>query len=465
MKTDIYKKMKKEKSVRKIRQLLIKLRSSLWFIPGIMIIGSIILAFFLIDIDSNIKEEWLVKYPRIFGLGSDGSRGMLTAIAGSMLTVAALAFSLTLSIIAHASGQYTPRILRNFMRDKINQFILGYFVSVYAYCLIILRTIRGADEMQFVPSLGVVVGLILAIGGIVVLIYFIHHIASSLQVTNIITKIEAETSEVVEKIFPERMGDEAEEEQIIKADKMKKLVDWYGVKSLQSGYIQYVDTDSLIEFAADNNLLLSMEHSIGEFVTEGTAIICATKNLDEDSISTINNFFNIFPFRTIEQDVGYGIRQIVDIALKSLSPGINDTTTAINCLDYLAVIVGKIAERKLPTLVRIKDGEIRVYSKSPSFQEYVEVAFDQIRINGKANLAIFLRLLKALSIVGEKTQSTERKEIVKEQIMLTKNFAEETLQTKYEKKLLEKVASMELKKIRQKIFNNKEGFLKESGSS
>ncbi len=441
--------MIRKNSLRAVRQLLINLRSSLWFIPGLMIVSSMILAFVLIDIDSDIKEEWLVKYPRIFGLGSDGSRGMLTAIAGSMLTVAALTFSLTLSIIAQASGQYTPRILRNFMRDKANQFILGYFVSVYAYCLIVLRTIRGADDMQFVPSVGVFVGLVFAIGGIVVLIYFIHHIATSLQVTNIITKIKVETSEVIEKIFPERMGDEAEEEQIIKADKMKKLVDWYEVKSLQSGYIQYVDTDSLIDFAADNNLLLSMEYSIGEFVTEGTAIICATNNLDEDSTKTINNCFNIFPFRTIEQDVGYGIRQIVDIALKSLSPGINDTTTAINCIDYLAVIVGKIAERKMPTLVRIKDGEIRVYAKLPCFQEHIEVAFDQIRINGKANLAIFLRLLKALSIVGEKTLSTERKEIVREQIMLTKEFAEETLQTKYEKKILEKAAAKELMKIRQ----------------
>ena len=210
-----------------------------------MIISSIILAFFLIEVDSNVKDEWLVTYPRVFGLGADGSRGMLTVIAGSMLTVAALDFSLTLSIIAQASGQYTPRILRDFMRDKVNQFILGYFVSVYAYCLIILRTIRGTDEMQFVPSLGVVVGLILAIGGIVVLIYFIHHIASSLQVSNIITNIETETSEVIKKIFPEQMGEAAEEE-IIKARKMEKQADWHGAASLLSGYIQYVNTDGLI---------------------------------------------------------------------------------------------------------------------------------------------------------------------------------------------------------------------------
>ncbi len=334
------------------------------------------------------------------------------------------------------------------MRDKVNQFTIGYFVSVYAYCLIILRTIRGADEIQFVPSLSVVVGLILAIGGIVVLIFFIHHIASSLQVANIITNIEEETSAVIKNIFPEQMGEEAEEEEIIRAKKMANRVEWNGVKSLLSGYIQYVDTDRLMEFADENQLLLRMEYGIGQFVAEGTTLISSTKSIDANSIDILNSFFNVSPYRTIEQDAAYGIRQIVDIALKALSPGENDTTTAINCIDYLSIIVGKIAGRKLPTLTRVKDGEIRVFVKSLSFRNYMEAAFDQIRINGKTNLAVFSRLLKAFSIIGEKTTSKERKKIVKEHIMLTQKFAEETLQTKYEKKLLKEIVSKELKKIR-----------------
>ncbi len=131
----------------------------------------------------------------------------------------------------------------------------------------------------------------------------------------------------------------------------------------------------------------------------------STKSIDEDSIDTLNSFFHVYPYRTIEQDANYGIRQIVDIALKALSLGVNDTTTAINCIDYLAIIVGKIAERKLPALVRVKDGETRVFVKSPRFRDYMEIVFDQIRINGKTNLAVFSRLLNAFSIVGEKTIS------------------------------------------------------------
>lgn len=432
----------------RFRQFLITLRSSLWFIPGLMIVFSIILAFFLIEIDSQIKREWLVNYPRIFGLGADGSRGMLTAIAGSMLTVAALAFSLTLSIIAQASGQYTPRILRNFMRDRVNQFILGYFVSVFAFCLIILRTIRGGDEFTFVPSLGVVVGLVLAIGGIVVLIYFIHHIASSLQVTTIIKDIEEETAQVIERIFPEEMGREALENEKERAEEFEERVEWFEIKSLLSGYIQFVDTDGLLEYAVENDLVVKMEYGIGQFVAEKTTLISVSKNPDEETVRRINAFFNIYRYRTIEQDVGYGIRQIVDIALKALSPGVNDTTTAISCVDYLSIIVGKIADRKLPSLTRVKNGEIRVLVKAPGFEDYLESAFDQIRINGRGNLAIFMRLLKALSIIAEQTDSVSRIGAVRRQIVLTQEFAAETLQTEYEKTKLERLVAKELRKVK-----------------
>ena len=187
----------------RLNQVLVNLRSSLWFVPGIMILGSIALALVLVEIDSRTGEKWLSNFPLAFGLGADGARGMLTAIASSMLTVAALTFSLTLNAVSQASGQFTPRIIRNFMRDRANQFVLGFFVSVFAFCLIVLRTIRGADEVKFVPSLAVMAGLMLAIGGILVLIFFIHHIAASLEITNILDNITEETIDAIEEFFPE----------------------------------------------------------------------------------------------------------------------------------------------------------------------------------------------------------------------------------------------------------------------
>ncbi len=437
--------------MQKIRNFWFALRSSLWFVPGLMIAGSIILALLLIDAQSLVDREMLLKYPRLFGLGADGSRGMLTAIASSMLTVAALAFSLTLAALAQASAQYSPRILRNFMRDRINQFVLGYFVSVFAYCLIVLRTIRGADELTFVPSLAVMGGLVLAIGGIVVLIYFIHHIATSLQVSHIIGGIVDETREAVETLFPKEMGKPAEKPEKTEAQIIKTYKNWCKIPAQASGYIQYVDTDQLTEWARENGFIVKMERGIGQFVGKRSALVSLTddaRNFEEkitdETETEINNLFSINRYRTIEQDIGFGIRQIVDIALKALSPGINDTTTAVTCIDFLGVIVGEIAGKQLPEPVRIKDGKIRVLVKADDFRQYVETAFDQIRINGKANQAIFERLIEALNFVGGNAINEERRQVVREQIELIKEFAEQSLQTKYEKqKVQEAIAEAE----------------------
>ena len=170
----------------RLRVLWQNVNASLWFVPTLMVAGAIGLAFGLVVVDTHIAHTWLPDYPLLFGAGTDGARGMLTAIAGSMVTVAALIFSLTLSTLAQVSSQYTSRVLRNFMRDRANQLVLGFFVSIFAYCLIVLRTIRGSDEGGFIPSLAVFMGLVLALASIGVLIFFIHHMATAIQASTII---------------------------------------------------------------------------------------------------------------------------------------------------------------------------------------------------------------------------------------------------------------------------------------
>lgn len=440
----------------KIKLFWTNLQASLWFLPGIMLIITIALALALIEIDSNVKTEWLIKYPRLFGLGADGSRGMLSAIAGSMLTVATLAFSLTLNAITQASGQYTPRIFRNFMRDRSNQFVLGYFVSVFAYCLIVLRTIRGGDELKFVPSISVMVGLVFALGGVLVLIYFIHHIADSLQITTILDNITDETRKAVEKLFPQELGESATGDEKDAAWNAAKMKDWAKVPALNSGYVQNVDTDGLLEFAVENKVLIQMRRGIGQYAGTGATLAAIAPdnetahlkiNLDDEKIKRVNSFFSINRHRTIEQDVGFGIRQIVDIALKALSPGINDTTTAVNCVDHLGEIVGQIARRQIPTRVRTKDGVPRVIVDAPDFHNYVETAFDQIRVSGKANQAIFERLLETLAYIGECATEVSRRVVIRRQIDLVGAAADKTLETEYEKEKVRKKLSEAQKSV------------------
>ena len=435
----------------KLKQFLTNLRSSLWFVPGVMIILAIALAAGLIEIDSSVEAEWLAKYPRLFGLGADGSRGMLTAIASSMLTVATLAFTLTLSAVTQASGQFTPRIFRNFMRDRANQFVLGYFVSVFAFCLIVLRTIRGGDELKFVPSLAVMIGLLLALGGILVLIFFIHHIADSLQITTILGNVTGETIAAIEKLFPEKLGEAATGGETGEAWRAEALKKWTPVPALTAGYVQSIDEDGLLEFAAENNLLIRMRRGVGQFAGSGALLaeiapdseserktVSRREETENETTGKVAGFFALDRHRTVEQDAGFGIRQIVDIALKALSPGVNDTTTAVECIDNLSEIVGEIACRRLPARVRSKSGVPRVLTVAPDFRDFVETAFDQIRISGKANQAIFERLLSSAVYIGERAKDQARRAILQKQIELIGEYAEKTLGTEYEK---EKVRS------------------------
>lgn len=427
----------------RIKQLWNNLRASLWFVPGLMIAFSIIFALMLIEVDSRVKTEWLENYPRLFGLGADGSRGMLTAIASSMLTVATLAFSLTLNSITQASGQFTPRIFRNFMRDRANQFVLGYFVSVFAYCLLVLRTIRGGDEIKFVPSFSILFGLLLALGGILVLIFFIHHIADSLQITRILENITEETKKSIENFFPEEVGEPATSEQKDEAQAIEKAENWIKIPALQAGYVQNAETDSLIEYAVREQMIIKMRRGIGQFVATGSTLAEIAPDAEsgkwkaafgKEKIREINDLFLIERHRTIEQDVGFGIRQIVDIALKALSPGVNDTTTAIFCIDHLSEILGEITRRTLPAKTRSAGGVVRLLSVAPDFIDYVETAFDQIRINGKGNLAIFERLITNIAFLAEEATLTERRAALRRQLDLTGEFAAQTLETDYEKR-------------------------------
>ncbi len=426
----------------KLKQFLSNLRTSLWFVPGVMIAFSVALAIGLIEIDSRVQPEWFQNFPRLFGLGADGSRGMLTAIASSMLTVAALAFSLTLNSVAQASAQFTPRIFRNFMRDRANQFVLGYFVSVFGFCLIVLRTIRGGDELKFVPSLAVMVGLALALGGILVLIFFIHHIADSLQITTILDNITDETKESIKRLFPEELGEAASGDEKHEAWRAEDVKNWVKIAAPAPGYVQSVDADGLLEYAARNNLLIRMRRGIGQFAGSGAALAeiapdteTPNKNVrfGDEKIEEINRFFSLDRHRTVEQDAGFGIRQIVDIALKALSPGVNDTTTAVECIDNLGEIVGEIARRKLPAAVRSKDNVPRVLTLAPEFRDYVQTAFDQIRISGKANQAIFERILTTIQFVAECTSDKTRRNALGKQVELIGEYAEQTLDTDYEK--------------------------------
>jgi uncharacterized membrane protein len=234
----------------RLAALWARLLDSLWFVPGAIVLGGVGLAVAMVELSAHVDAEALAAWPRVFGASAESSRSMLSAIASSMITVAGVTFSITMVAVTQASSQYTPRILRNFMRDRANQVVLGAFVGIFAYCLVVLRTIRGGDdEGRFVPSLAVLLGVLLAVVGIGVLIFFVHHIASTLQASGIIDRVTRETIEVVDRLFPAAVGDDAPGPPRAAGDGPDPRRA-RAVPARATGYVQRVDSDGLLRAGA-----------------------------------------------------------------------------------------------------------------------------------------------------------------------------------------------------------------------
>lgn len=419
----------------RVRRYWSGLRESFWFVPSLIVALSIGLAIVLIATDSTGPRPWMNHWPRLFGAGAEGARGMLSTIAGSMMTVVGVTFSMTLVVLALASSQYTSRILRNFMRDRITQVVLGIFAGIYVYCLIVLRTIRSTDEGHFIPSLSVLVGVVLAIGGISVLIFFIHHIASSIQASTIIASVADETIAAVDRLFPDDLGHALADYDEDRAPSPLPERQWQGVVATRSGYIQSVDTAALLRVASNNDALVRMDRGIGEFVVaETTLASLAMEQPPAPAVAAaLRDAFQIHHHRTVHQDVGFGIRQIVDMALRALSPGINDTTTAVMCVDYLTTILARLASRPIPSSRRHESGALRVIAIGPTFASVLDDAFDQIRSSGGGNTAIMLRMLGAVHTIGGLTSSEARRDVLRDHVQQIAEVAARTIESPHDR--------------------------------
>lgn len=250
-----------------LRALWQLLHGRLWFVPAVVVSACIALALLLIEAhgwgDVNLAQRW----PRLFGAGSDGARSMLTAIATSMATVAGVVFSVTIVALSLASTQYSPRVLGNFMNDRPTQFVPGVFVGVFAYCLVVLRTVRGHDSGEaFLPSYAVLGGVVLALFGVAMLIYFIHHVAASIQASSIVERIANDTADAIDALFPQPIG-AAVAEPPPRAD--ERFEPRWVLTARRTGYLVGVDDDGLLEFAVQHDCEVHLARRIGDFVIEG----------------------------------------------------------------------------------------------------------------------------------------------------------------------------------------------------
>lgn len=379
------------------------LRANFWFVPTVMVAGAVALSLVTINLDKAAAyDNWIATLGWTFTRGPEGSRAVLATVAGSMMTITSVTFSITIVALQLASSQFGPRLLRNFMRDRGNQLSLGTFIATFAYCLLILRTVNGTEGQQFVPHISVTVGLILALTSLGVLIYFIHHASASIQAENVIANVGRDLDQAIARLYPECVGVGPRETMEQGTPPPGFDREYRPVAADRSDYLQNIDVDRLMDLARQHDLVIGVPHRPGKFVVAGgdLARVWPGDRLDDEIADRVRGAFFLGPLRTLTQDVEFAIDQLVEIAVRALSPGVNDPFTAMNCVDRLGAALVVLAGREVPSAYRYdEDGRLRVIANASTIEGIVNAAFDQVRQAARNDAAATIRLLETMAAV------------------------------------------------------------------
>lgn len=384
-------------------------KSTLWFLPACATVFGVLLSSLAIWLDdywglttAGIDSPWL------FGAGANGARGVLSSIAGSLVTVIGTVFSITIVALQLASGQFTPRVLRQFTSDRINQSVLAAFIGTFVYALLVLRSVRDSTDVGpgFVPVLGVTVAILLALACMGLLILFIHHMAQQTQVSFILARASSDALELVDSYF-------REEVEVTPDLTRRDYAQGEGrdVMSKDSGYLQHYDYEYLLGVARDHDLTIRLLAPMGAFLNMRQPVARIwSSNGDQEHLAEagdhVADAFVTGPERTMTADLPLGVRQIVDIAIKALSPSINDPTTATQALDRISEVLSRAGALKSPERILYVDDRPAVFLPSIGFDDLTGIAFTQIRHYGKSDVVLMLHLANTIervsSLVDEK---------------------------------------------------------------
>lgn len=369
-----------------LQQLIYRIQGSYWFIPSLMVLGAIVLSQTTIALDRNVgtdflKDLWFTSLNQ-----PDGARALLATVAGSMITVAGVTFSLTILAVSHATSHFGPRLLDNFMRDRGNQITLGTFVATFLYCLLVLRVVRGEglsgdaslDIGVFVPQLSLFVALLLTLASVAELVYFIHHVPDSIHISTVLQRLSVDMQRKLDELYPETVG------QVYERDEDESLPEFEvtdTVTSKCSGYLQGVDDKELLDFAIDHDVVIKLLRRPGDFIREHEPIVKLTQShqWNDECPELIRHAFTIGFTRTPTQDVFFILNQFVEVATRALSPGVNDPFTAMQCFDWLSVALVELSRRKLPSSQRTdKENRIRIITTEISHAHFVDSMVGQL---------------------------------------------------------------------------------------
>ncbi len=398
------------------------LRTSFWGIPGGLVILAIVAAFSFVEIDQRHASEALEIAPWLANISAEGTASLLGTVATSVLTLAGVTFSGTLVALTLASSQFGPRLLRNFRRSRLTQITLGILLATYAYALIVMRNVRMGEE-TFVPHLAALIAFILTLLSLTLFILFIHSVIQSIQAENVVAEVHAELERSIDHFFGEENApdDQDDEERARQKASWEEAENESCLHSSRCGYLQGIDMPSLVAAAKTHDLKIRVLCNPGHYIVRGQALAAwRAKDLSDEHLTKLRNHFVLGSMRTAEQDLEYCIRQLVEVALRALSPGVNDPFTAMNCIDHLGGAMVSITQKRLPAHHHHDaDGTDRVHTPPATYAGFLGSAFDQIRQAAAGKPDVTMRILETLYQIGQQCRTHVQFRAVQEQARLT----------------------------------------------
>ena len=361
-----------------------------------------------------LQSAWL------YNGGGTGARTLLGAVASSTIGVAGTVFSITIAALSLAAGQMGPRLLRNFIKDRGNQVTLGIYLGTFSYALMVLRSVRTHSEGEFVPHVSLSVGILLAFVCVATLVFFVNHTAGRINVDTVIELVSRDVSLALERLGKDEPGLAPPPDET-----------WHNAEPVSDprrGYLQQLDDEGLTTWAAERKTAIRLLVRPGDYVFPGAPIALVTPMV-EGVDAAIKDATALGPQRVSSADLEFAMRQLVEVAVRALSPGINDPHTAMSVLERLGAALCELAPRHLPTGVSITDGRVTLVVPRVDYDTLTDTMFHMIRQNAAGSSAVLIRMLEVLTAVVSCERRPERVASLQRHADLVLADAERSIET------------------------------------
>lgn len=388
-----------------------RLGGSLFFIPMAFVIGAIVLAQLGIALDSTISDG-ATKLPLGFTSTVESARAVLSTVAGATITVAGIAFSVALLIVQQASSQYSPRVVTGLFRDRFNKRVMGLVVGTFTYCLVVLRSVRSPLEQQgdpVIPNVSVAFGVLLGIGAMLAIVAFINHNAHSMGISEILDVVTRDAVAACDDHWSANLFEPSP----IQDPDVVPSGPGLAVRFDRDGWVQFLDPDALLEVIPEGGTL-RLDTAVGHYAIRGAPLCTVWPEPPEphDVARRARAAVHVGTTRSLRQDATYGVRQLADVALKALSPGVNDPTTAQDVIFHIAAVLRPLLERESPARDLCHDNRRMVLAHADGTEELIVLAYDEIRLAAAELPTVCIYLLESISLLERSLELPRRPEAV-----------------------------------------------------